>query len=217
MGSGPPSRGEKSESKTSGRAVKRNERTKADDQSTGSAEEKPHSKRNERRNKMNGSKSFSGKSIDSEKAVGGSSKKITESRSVAFGQDFIPFDLSESSDEEENDSKSGKDRKGKQKAIEDEYLSDRERVYREKGKDRDVPPWRRGFLETSEREVDHGKREHDRGDDRQSWRDGNKRKYDEYQGDDRNQSRNQRFDSLSNKCPWLKGVDLEKCRNVAEM
>ena len=224
--SGPPSRGEKSESKTSGRTVKRQERTKADDQSTGFAEEKPISQRNQKRNKMNGSMSFSEKSIDSEKVVGEPSKNVTESgksRSVAFGgqDDFIPFGLSESSDEEESETRSGKDQKWKQKAIEDEYSSGREKMNREKdrkGKDRDDPPSRRGLRETSGRELDHGQRQHDQDDYRQSRRDGNlKRKYDEFQGDDRNRTRKQRFDSLSNKCPWITGVDLEKCRNVADM
>jgi hypothetical protein len=157
---------------------------------------------------------------DSERVVGSSSKIVTEngtSQRAAFGEDdFIPFDLSSSSDDEESGARSGKDRKGKGKEFEDEAR---------KGGNRDTDPRRGKFSGTSDREWDKGKRQYDREDDRRwsgSRKEGDrdrdaKRKYDEYQGDDRDRSPRKRSNTASKKCPWMMGVDLEQCHNVAEM
>jgi len=171
--------------------------------------------------------------------VGGLSKSATElekSGSATFGgDDFIPFELYDSPDEEEGVARYSKDRKGKGKEIEDAgRSSDREENGRDtkenNGKGGDggpVSPWRERDSRMPERQWDKGKRSRDWDDDRRRPgsgrdidrdRDGNrKRKYDEYQGDDRDRSMKQRFDITSKKCPWMIGVDLEKCRNVAEM
>ena len=237
MRSGSLSQDDESGAKTSGRRAKRKDRRSSAAQFT---DEKQISEKQKspKGSKINGNLTSGSATLLSEapnRSAGPSENatKIEKPRSTTFGgDDFIPFELYDSPDEEDGVATYGKDRKGKRKATEDDgHSSDREANWRDgeknHGKRRDggdVPPWREG--PSSEREWDKDKRPHDWGDDRRRPgsrrdmdrdRDGNhKRKYDEYQGDDRDRRR-RKLDTASKKCPWMIGVDLEKCRNVAEM
>lgn len=234
------SQDEDSEVKTSGRRTKRKERRPSTAKDENRISEK---QKRAKGSKTNGNATSDSSTLLSEvpngSVVGGLSKngtKLEKSGSVTFGgDDFIPFELYDSTDEEEGLARYSKDRKGKGKAIEDAgRSSDREEKGRDTkenhGKGGDggpAPPWRERDSRMSERQWDKGKRPRDWDDDRRGPgsgrdmdrdRDGNrKRKYDEYQGDDRDRSTRQKFDTKSKKCPWMIGVDLEKCRNVAEM
>lgn len=164
-------------------------------------------------------------SIDSE-SIGGVSKN---GRSATFGgeEDFIPFELSDSPDEEESVIIHGRDWKGKGKGNDDEgRLHSRDTDgRREDGELADGFSRRENSRSDVQWDRDKGRRQHDWDDDRsrprghtERDRDGNhKRKYDEYQGDDRDSSTRQILDTASKKFPWIKGIDLQKCHNVAEM
>jgi hypothetical protein len=164
------------------------------------------------------------------------SKMKTGSRSAKFeeGDDFISVVFVES--DEETATKSHRDTKGKGKEIDEGVDSDKEKPRRrkeEKGRE-----GYRGMTESrakdkstriSDREWDKGKRYSDddnnkrrsRRKDRDMDRDRNvngnhKRKYEEYEYEQKYE-KNWPRDAFSKKCPWMSGVDLERCHNVAEM
>ncbi|KIM48611.1 hypothetical protein M413DRAFT_60162 [Hebeloma cylindrosporum] len=86
-------------------------------------------------------------------------------------------------------------------------MSDRAK---DKSRARDYSPPR------SEREWDRGKRRERDDDERYERRNGShKRKHDEY--DDGYANKKQRLDAASRKAPWVNGLDLDRCHNVAEM
>lgn len=142
-------------------------------------------------------------------------------RTFAEGDDFIPFTLSDPSEDEAGPSMRNSDRKGKgreteKKAIAEDLTtvdigtkkpSERDQV---KQDEKSKPPH-------SEREWDRGKdaRDNDRRDRRNDPDSSRKRKHDDY--DDGYTNKKERMDAASRKCPWVNGLDLERCRNVAEM
>ncbi len=168
-------------------------------------------------------------------------KMKTGSRSAKFeeGDDFISVVSVES--DEETTTKNRRDTKGKGKEIGEGVDSDQEKSRRrreEKGREGGY----RGMTESSgakdkssrvfDREWDKGKRHSDDDDnkrrnrrkDRDMDRDrdrnrnrNHKRKYDEYENDQKYEKKWQRSDAFSKNCPWMSGVDLERCHNVAEM
>ena len=148
------------------------------------------------------------------------------------GADFIAFALSDKEEEEDGPSSSRRiyDRKGKGKEeVEVELLDERAltdsregKSRRDQGEDtrtsdrkgksraRDLSPRR------SEREWDREKRREREDDERYERRNGShKRKHDEY--DDGYANKKQRLDAGSRKSPWVNGLDLDRCHNVAEM
>ncbi|KAF9478502.1 hypothetical protein BDN70DRAFT_906733 [Pholiota conissans] len=165
----------------------------------------------------------SGSSMTTNNSNGKSNGNGKES-TFAEGDDFIPFSFSDSSEDEAGPSHRSSDRKGKGKEAErkrdntndtgSEIVADNslgkvvERLKAEKERD-DT----RSKVRTSEREWDRGKSERrDRRDDREPSR---KRKHEDY--DDGYANKKERLDAASRKCPWVNGLDLERCRNVAEM
>lgn len=149
----------------------------------------------------------------------------------AEGDDFIPFTFSDSSDNEAGPSTSKRDMKGKGKeldvSVDDADVNDVENTDRgkretrveypnksaraqEKSKTREPPAGPR----KSDKERDRGKYydDADRYDDRNK---SGKRSYDDY--DDGYANKKQRTDAASRKCPWVAGLELERCSNVAEM
>ena len=148
------------------------------------------------------------------------------------GADFIPFVFSDNEEEEEDPSPSRRiyDRKGKGKeeveveVLDEHALTDsREgkskrdhgedsRTSDRKGKSRARDPSPR----RSEREWDRGKKREREDDERYERRNGShKRKHDEY--DDGYTNKKQRLDAASRKSPWVNGLNLDRCHNVAEM
>lgn len=173
--------------------------------------------------------------------VNGVGPKVkTKFQSAGFedGLDFIPFVYGDGSDEETG-TKNRRDTKGKGKAIEEDIGLDRQGPSRKK-EETDREGGYRDVIELScatdkssrtfERDWDKGKRYPENDDsrrrngridrDKERERDRNgshKRKYNEYENDQTHEIKRQRSDAFSKKCPWMSGVDLEKCRNVAEM
>jgi len=172
--------------------------------------------------------------ITEETSTNSTRKQMEGKETFEEGADFIPFASSDNEEEEEEDpgpSTRTYDRKGKGKerdegeVLDEPALTDsRERKSRRdqgedsrtsdraKGKSRarDLSPRR------SEREWDRGKKREREDDERYERRNGShKRKHDEY--DDGYANKKQRLDAASRKSPWVKGLDLDRCHNVAEM
>jgi len=164
---------------------------------------------------------------DARKDDGGeaSFRPVNQKTTFEAGGDFIPLELDD--DEAGFVWNDDKDEKGKGKATVEEETPSRRRKGKEKdtgiedGGVLDSPRLKRRSSRTSERELDRGTRRSRHEDDR-NWerrdydRDRDlKRKYDEYEGDDRYRAKRQKMEVK--KYPWLSGLDLERCRNVAEM
>lgn len=111
------------------------------------------------------------------------SSRITTNGSTTFeeGEDFIPFVISDPSDDEPGPSRRRTDKTNER--------------YRE---NRDA---------TAAAE--------DRHDGKNGHRRDRKRKYEEY--DDEYSNQKQRAEVGSRKCPWVAGLELNRCLNVAEM
>jgi len=167
-----------------------------------------------------------------ELSINSTRKQEQSNETFEEGADFIAFVLSDKEEEEEEPGPSRRvyDRKGKGKeqveveVLDEHALTDsREgksrrdqdedtRTSDRKGKSRarDLSPRR------SEREWDRGKRREREEDERYERRNGShKRKYDDY--DDGYANKKQRLDAGSRKSPWVNGLDLDRCHNVAEM
>jgi non-canonical poly(A) RNA polymerase PAPD5/7 len=159
-------------------------------------------------------------------------KQVQGKETFEEGADFIAFVLSDKDEEEEEPGPSRRtyDRKGKGKEeVEVEVLDERAltdsregKSRRDQGEDtrtsdrkgksraRDLSPRR------SEREWDRGKKREREDDERYERRNGShKRKHDDY--DDGYANKKQRLDAGSRKSPWVNGLDLDRCHNVAEM
>ncbi|PPQ99090.1 hypothetical protein CVT24_009356 [Panaeolus cyanescens] len=121
--------------------------------------------------------------------------------------EFIPFGPLPFAVEDEEEDLASKFTKGKQKERE---VDDRRRDEKEdnkKGRNRD-----------HEREWDRGKSTYrDRDDPRDRRNSNGKRRRHDYDSDDGYENKKQRMDAASRKCPWVYGLELEKCKNVAEM
>ncbi|KAF8163696.1 hypothetical protein B0H34DRAFT_652140 [Crassisporium funariophilum] len=136
------------------------------------------------------------------------------------GEDFIPFTFSDPSDDENEAGPSSDQAKHGET---DRYGGDKEEErgdtgsLSERAKDKSK-------RRESEREWDRGKGEDDYADDRAdsyggrngtASRNSHKRKYDDY--DDGYANKKQRLDAASRKSPWVYNLELERCKNVAEM
>jgi non-canonical poly(A) RNA polymerase PAPD5/7 len=146
-------------------------------------------------------------------------KENGNTRTFAEGDDFIPFTFSDPSEDEAGPSTRNLDRKGKGRETEKKGMaedpttvdgtknsSERDRV-KQNEKSKTYP----------EREWDRGKdtRDNDRRDRRDDPDSSRKRRHDDY--DDGYTNKKERMDAASRKCPWVNGLDLDRCRNVAEM
>ena len=167
------------------------------------------------------------KERDAEKDVGGeaSFRPMNPTTTFEAGDDFIPLGR--------DDNGAGfvwrgdEDEKGRGKATVEEESPSRRRKGKEKDTDIDnsemlgSPHSKHRSNRTSEREWDRGKRRSRHEDDRNRGRGDYdrdrdlKRKYDEYEGDDRYRTKKQKLEDK--KYPWMSGLNLERCRNVAEV
>ena len=148
----------------------------------------------------------------------GKPKTAPAERTFAEGDDFIAFAPSDSEEDDGAATVRSKkaDRKGKGKDMGgDEELLDELIVTKiEPG----MAPEAKGKSSRAarrernrENEV-NGEEQYDRRSERES---GRKRKYDEY--DDGYANKKERVDAASRKSPWVNALELDKCRNVAEM
>ncbi|TFK36381.1 hypothetical protein BDQ12DRAFT_699647 [Crucibulum laeve] len=122
------------------------------------------------------------------------------------GDDFIPFTFSDPDEDGDASAKPSRN-KGKGKARDDvvDYKTeDRKDEERSKRREREQTP---------EREWDRGKINNDR--DEGSAR---KRKHEMlFDADEMQSSKKQRLDAASRKAPWVRSIDWDSCKNVAEM
>ncbi|KDR67548.1 hypothetical protein GALMADRAFT_1079828 [Galerina marginata CBS 339.88] len=160
---------------------------------------------------------------------GTTSKNAPNDKFATFeeGEDFVAFTISDSDDEA---GPSNRDQKEKHKeskvdveqddevqlVVTDTRIGDTrvDKVKSERAKEKSKMQDPPSALRTSEREWDRSKvEETDRG------RNGrHKRKHgDDYDRDDGYANKKQRMDAASRKCPWVRGLDLQRCQNVAEM
>ena len=145
-------------------------------------------------------------------------------------EDFIPFVISDPSDEKPSPSRRRRTDRTNERERETEKSSDRDDTAGRQPSERqaisnsdlnDVPTSDRvkgkSKMPLSEREWDRGKEA--AADDKHDRRNGHgrsrKRKYEEY--DDRYSNQKQRVEVGSRKCPWVADLDLYRCTNVAEM
>lgn len=157
------------------------------------------------------------------------SSNIVTNGSTTFGEDFIPFVISDPSDDEpgRRRRRRGTDRTN-ERQRESEKKSDRDgddttvRQFSERqamSKSDQVPTSDhakgKSQMAGSEREWDRGKDTAARDDKRNGHGRDRKRKYDEY--DDGYSNHKQRVEVGSRKCPWVTHLDLNRCSNVAEM
>ena len=172
--------------------------------------------------------------ITEETSTNSTRKQMEGKETFEEGADFIPFAGSDNEEEGEEDpgpSRRTHDRKGKGREKDEGEVLDKlaltdsrdRKSRRDQGEDsrtsdraqgrsraRDLSPRR------SEREWDRGKKREREDDERYERRNGShKRKHDEY--DDGYANKKQRLDAASRKSPWVKGLDLDRCHNVAEM
>ncbi|KAH9484478.1 Poly(A) RNA polymerase cid14 [Psilocybe cubensis] len=115
-------------------------------------------------------------------------------------EDFIPF--SDISDEEAGPS-TRKEEKGREERKETNDRNKPDSTMSERARDKS---------RMRERDSDRGG---DRDERDSSRRSSGKRRHDEY--DDGYANKKQRVDAASRKAPWVNGLDLERCQNVAEM
>jgi hypothetical protein len=157
--------------------------------------------------------------------------------STKFEEDFVPFSISDSSDDKpgpsnrrrRTDRTNERERETEKNSDREDNTTDRQLSGRRqaisngdlnneaptsdfvKGKSEKIPE--------SEREWDRGKKEavaDDRYDRRNGHGGNRKRKYEEY--DDGYSNQKQRREEVgSRKCPWVADLDLNRCTNVAEM
>lgn len=159
------------------------------------------------------------------------SVNIVTNGSTTFGEDFIPFVVSDLSDDKSGPSRRRRtDRTNERKHETDKKLdrddttgqrqiSERQTIL--KSDLNEVPTSDRvkekSNMPVSEREWDRGKEA--AADDKYDRRNGHgrnrKRKYEEY--DDGYSNKKQRVEVGSRKCPWVADLDLNHCTNVAEM
>ena len=149
----------------------------------------------------------------------------TTNGSTTFEGDFIPFVVSDPSDDKpgpsrrrrtdrtnERERETEKDTTGQQlserQAVSNSDLNDAPTSDRVKEKAK---------MSGSEREWDRGKEDvaDDKYDRRNGQRRNHKRKYEEY--DDGYSNQKQRVEIGSKKCPWVADLNLNRCTNVAEM
>ena len=162
--------------------------------------------------------------------------KYAKQTTFEDGLDFIPFLLPDA-DEELDHAPRNHDR-GKEKARDDLPLDDRSkeqrrersplsRGERDRGrgsdKERERSRERNGRDRDRDRDKDKDKErnrngDRDRGEDRHLEQNGTKRKYEMiFDPDDGYSNKRQRTDAASRKAPWVAGLNLERCKNVAEM
>ena len=159
------------------------------------------------------------------------SLNIDTNGSTTFGEDFIPFVISDPSDDDLKPGPSRRRRTNRENEREHETekktdrddTTSRQLSERQANSNSDlsqVPTSDRvngkSKMPVSEREWDRGK---DAADDKNDRRNGHgrsrKRKYEEY--DDGYSNQKQRVEVGSRKCPWVADLDLNRCTNVAEM
>jgi hypothetical protein len=154
------------------------------------------------------------------------SSNIVTNGSTTFGEDFIPFVISDPSDDDEpgpsrrrrTDRTNDRQRESDKKSDRDgDDTTVRERQAMSKSDQVPTSDHVQGRLKMagSEREWDRGKDVAARDDKRNGHGRDRKRKYDEY--DDGYSNHKRRVEVGSRKCPWVTHLDLNHCSNVAEM
>lgn len=144
-----------------------------------------------------------------------------------FEEDFIPFVVSDTSDDKPGPSRRRRTDRTNERERETSdrddttgpHLSEQQEV--SNGDLNEAPTSDRvkeeSKIPVSKREWDRGKE--DVTDDKYDRRNGHgrnrKRKYEEY--DDGYSNQKQRVEVGSRKCPWVADLDLNRCTNVAEM
>ena len=144
------------------------------------------------------------------------SSNIATNGSATFeeGEDFIPFAISDLSDDEPGPSRRRRTERSDERGR---GLSERQATSNDLN---EVPTpesvERKSKIPGSEREWDRGKEAvTDDKYGRNGHRRDHKRKYDEY--DKGYSKQRQRLEVGSRKCPWVANLDLNRCLNVAEM
>jgi non-canonical poly(A) RNA polymerase PAPD5/7 len=161
------------------------------------------------------------------------SSNIATNGSMTFeeGEDFIPFVISDRSDDDEPGPSRRRTDRTNERQREAEKISDRDaiaghqlsgRQAMSNGDLNEVPTSdcvkEKSNIPGLERERDRQGKEavaDDRYDRKNGHRRDRKRKYEEY--DDGYSNQKQRAEVGSRKCPWVAGLDLSRCSNVAEM
>ena len=155
------------------------------------------------------------------------SSNIVTNGSTTFeeGEDFIPFVISDSSDDEPGPSRRKNRTNGRHR--ETEKNSDRDATDGRQLSERQAMSnsnWNASDRVKGNSKMPESERQGDRGkeaapDDRYDRKNGHerdrKRKYDGYDDGYSNQKR--RVEVASRKCPWVAGLELNRCSNVPEM
>ncbi len=148
----------------------------------------------------------------------GNPKKAPAERTFAEGDDFIAFAPSDPEEEDgaatagskKQDKKGkGKDMRGDDEPLDELIITKIDPGMTSEAKEKSSRAARR---ERNRENEANGDERYDRRSERES---GRKRKYDEY--DDGYANKKERVDAASRKSPWVNALELDKCRNVAEM